>query len=123
VAFYDATLQPLGFVRVWSSPSGAGYGEPGGPDRLALFPHPEFQGELAAGPGFHLALFAPSQAAVRAFHLAALAAGGVDQGAPGLRPQYGADYFAAFVLDLDGHKLEAKWVGPKPVHGRSESPA
>jgi catechol 2,3-dioxygenase-like lactoylglutathione lyase family enzyme len=61
-----------------------------------------------AGAGFHLAIFAPSEDAVRAFHAAALAQGGSDEGAPGPRPQYGESYFAAFVLDPDGHKLEVK---------------
>ena len=59
------------------------------------------------GPGFHLAFTAPSRAAVDAFHAAAMEAGGRDEGAPGLRPRYGAAYYAAFVIDSDGHKLEA----------------
>lgn len=103
-AFYDAILAPLGVVRVWSSPKGAGYGAPGGQDRLALFPVAE---PAAPGPGFHLAFDAPTQAAVDAFHGAALAAGGQDRGAPGLRPHYSPSYYAAFITDLDGHKLEA----------------
>ena len=103
--FYDRILAPLGFSRVWSEPSGAGFGAPGGPDRLALFARP---GEAAApGPGFHLAFTAPSQSAVDGFHAAAMASGGGDAGAPGLRPHYGPAYYAAFVTDPDGHKLEA----------------
>jgi len=56
---------------------------------------------------FHLAFNAPSREAVDAFHAAAVQAGGTDCGAPGLRPHYSATYYAAFVIDLDGYKLEA----------------
>jgi catechol 2,3-dioxygenase-like lactoylglutathione lyase family enzyme len=106
-AFYDAVLAPLGYVRVWANERGAGFGEPGGSDRLALFA----RGPDASppGPGFHLAFDAPDPAAVDAFHAAALAAGGEDAGPPGPRPRYGPNYYAAFVLDPDGHKLEAVW--------------
>ena len=104
-AFYDAALAPLGFTRVWSEAHAAGYGAPGGPDRLALFAKP---GEARPpGPGFHLALRAPSRDAVDAFHRAAIGAGGRDAGAPGPRPHYGPAYYAAFVIDPDGVKLEA----------------
>jgi catechol 2,3-dioxygenase-like lactoylglutathione lyase family enzyme len=104
-SFYDRILAPLGYVRVWANPKGVGYGEKGGGDKLALFPRP---GQAAPpGPGFHLAFIAPSREAVDAFHAAAVGAGATDCGAPGLRPQYGATYYAAFVIDLDGHKLEA----------------
>ena len=103
--FYDRILAPLGYVRVWSNPRGSGFGEAGGGDKLALFAR---GGPVAApGPGFHLAFTAPSREAVDAFHAAALQAGGGDCGAPGLRPHYGATYYAAFVLDLDWYKLEA----------------
>lgn len=104
-AFYDAVLAPLGCVRVWSHAKAAGYGAPGGGDKLALFAQ---EGPVAApGPGFHLAFEAPSQAAVVAFHVAAVALGGKDRGAPGLRPAYGETYYAAFVTDPDGYRLEA----------------
>lgn len=103
-AFYDAALAPLGVVCVWANAKGVGYGVPGGQDRLALFP---VSVPVAPGPGFHLAFDAPTPAAVDAFHAAALAAGGEDRGRPGLRPHYGATYYAAFVTDPDGHKLEA----------------
>jgi catechol 2,3-dioxygenase-like lactoylglutathione lyase family enzyme len=62
---------------------------------------------VAPGPGFHLAFDAASRASVDRFHAAALAAGGTDEGGPGPRPHYGATYYAAFVRDPDGHKLEA----------------
>lgn len=103
--FYDAVLEPLGFERVFDSGErGVGYGPPGDQDKLALFPRAEAR---APGQGFHLAFDAPSRAAVDAFHTAALANGGKDCGAPGPRPHYGATYYAAFVFDPDGHKLEA----------------
>lgn len=104
--FYAAILAPLGYVEVWSIERGSGYGLPGGNDKLALF---EKKGEdrLAAGPGFHLAFAAPDQSAVRSFYNKALEHGGVDAGKPGLRPHYSPTYFAAFVIDPDGHKLEA----------------
>ena len=104
IGFYDAALAPLGAVRVWTVADGAGYGLPGGEDRLAIKERP---GAQPAGPGFHLALTAPSRSAVDEFHRAALAHGGVDQGAPGLRPHYGDGYYAAFVADPDGNRLEA----------------
>ncbi len=71
-AFYDAALAPIGFVRVWTSVKGVGYGPPGGDDKLALFPRPD---AAPPGPGFHLAFDAPSREAVDAFHTAALSAG------------------------------------------------
>ena len=115
-AFYDAALAPLGYVRVWEDirpgepDQAVGYGLPGGGDKLAL----KFQGASARppGPGFHLAFTAPDMAAVAAFHSAALAAGGTDNGAPGVRPHYGPGYYAAFVIDPDGHRLEAVFKLP-----------
>jgi catechol 2,3-dioxygenase-like lactoylglutathione lyase family enzyme len=103
-SFYDRALAPIGFVRVWTSDSGVGYGPAGGNDKFALFAHPEAR---SPGHGFHLAFDAPNRSAVDAFHAAALEAGGKDAGAPGLRPHYGATYYAAFVVDPDGHKIEA----------------
>lgn len=110
-AFYDAALAALGYQRVWSDvkaghPNAAiGYGTAVGDDKFAL--------KLRAGQsvppaaGFHLAFAAPSRSAVHAFHAAAMQNGGQDNGAPGLRPDYGADYYAAFVVDPDGHPIEA----------------
>ncbi|HEY1556807.1 MAG TPA: VOC family protein [Kofleriaceae bacterium] len=104
--FYDATLAALGHVRLFSTPRAVGYGVPGDPpgkDRFALLLRPA----APAGDGAHLAFAAGSTAAVDAFHAAALAHGGTDRGAPGLRPQYDAGYYAAFVRDPDGNNLEA----------------
>ena len=61
----------------------------------------------APGDGFHLAFAAPTRTAVLEFHQAALAAGGQDNGGAGLNPEYGPDYFAAFVIDPDGYRIEA----------------
>jgi catechol 2,3-dioxygenase-like lactoylglutathione lyase family enzyme len=102
--FYDAVMAPIGWVRLWTEPGGLGYGPPGGEDRLALFRKPDAH---PPGPGFHLCFNAPSDAAVDAFHAAALANGGTDDGPPGLRPHFGPDYYAAFVFDPEGWKLEA----------------
>jgi catechol 2,3-dioxygenase-like lactoylglutathione lyase family enzyme len=104
MTFYDAVLAPLGYVRVFADARFAGYGLPGGENKLALFSVGESH---PAGPGWHLALTAPSMSAVDAFHAAALAHGGSDEGQPGPRPRYGAGYYAAFCRDPDGHKLEA----------------
>lgn len=102
-AFYDALLEPLGFGRVWFDSSAIGYGERGGEDRLALKLRADVR---APGPGFHVAFAAPSRAATKASYFAALGHGGRDSGAPGLRPHYGANYYAAFLVDPDGHPIE-----------------
>ena len=102
--FYDAVLNALGSVRLWTGEEGLGYGAAGGGEKLNLFLRPD---ATPPGPGFHLALAAADPAGVDAFHAAALAAGGVDLGGPGLRSHYGATYYAAFVADPDGHKIEA----------------
>jgi catechol 2,3-dioxygenase-like lactoylglutathione lyase family enzyme len=108
--FYDAVLAPLGFVRVWSDlrpgegEQAVGYGPEGSGDKLAI---KQVSGPVPSIPGFHIAFSAPTRAAVAAFHAAALAAGGRDNGPPGLRPDYGPNYYAAFVIDPEGHRLEA----------------
>jgi catechol 2,3-dioxygenase-like lactoylglutathione lyase family enzyme len=111
-AFYDAAMNALGHGRVVSRPDCVGYGVPGTEnDRLLLILKPV---PIAPpGPGFHLALAAPSRDAVERFHAAALQFGGADEGAPGPRPHYGPTYCAAFVRDPDGYKLEAKQPPPE----------
>ncbi|MGE0725819.1 MAG: VOC family protein, partial [Alphaproteobacteria bacterium] len=90
----------------------AGYGERSGPARFWIgLPHD--RRPASAGNGVHVCFAAPDRAAVDAFHRAALAAGGADDGAPGLRPEYHQDYYGAFVRDPDGNKIEA--VFRKPV--------
>lgn len=105
-AFYDAVLAALGYARLFSNARGVGYGVPGAKDEALaiLAAGPDAR---PPGPGCHLALRAPSREAIEAFHAAALRMGAPDEGAPGLRPHYGAGYYAAFVRDLDGHRLEA----------------
>lgn len=110
-AFYDAVLAPLGYVRVWAdlrpgeAGQAVGYGVAGGGDTLAIKHRPD--GQRPPGPGFHLAFSSPDRQAIHAFHGQALAHGGGDNGLPGPRPDYGPHYYAAFVIDPDGHHLEA----------------
>jgi catechol 2,3-dioxygenase-like lactoylglutathione lyase family enzyme len=100
--FYDATLGALGYRRTLSEDFGCAWGV-AWPEFWVTTPA---EGEATAGNGVHVALIAPSRAAVDAFHAAALAEGGSDAGAPGER-DYTPDYYAAFVRDPDGNKLEA----------------
>lgn len=105
-AFYDAALAPLGVVRLWRAPRAVGYGPPGfvGEAPFALVHHADAR---PPGGGFHLAFVAPSRAAVDGFHAAALSMGATDEGPPGIRAHYDPGYYAAFVRDLDGHRIEA----------------
>jgi catechol 2,3-dioxygenase-like lactoylglutathione lyase family enzyme len=106
--FYDRVLQELGFRRVFEVlPYGIGYGDKQ-PAFWVQLPHD--QQAASRGNGVHIAFNATSEEMIRAFHRAALDAGGSDDGAPGPRPDYGPDYFGAFVRDLDGNKLEAVLV-------------
>jgi len=105
-AFYDAVLAPLGYVRLFSKERGIGYGIPGAKDE-AFAILDSGAGARAPGVGCHIAVLAPSSEAVAAFHAAALRTGAVDEGAPGPRPHYGEGYYAAFVRDLDGYRIEA----------------
>jgi catechol 2,3-dioxygenase-like lactoylglutathione lyase family enzyme len=107
-SFYDAALGALGFVRVWSDATAVGYGRAGGGDQLAIKAAEQVPAPSAL---FHVAFAAPSRDAVHAFHRAGLEHGGVDNGPPGLRPEYGLDYYAAFLIDPDGHNIEAVIVG------------
>jgi catechol 2,3-dioxygenase-like lactoylglutathione lyase family enzyme len=104
-AFYDAVLAPMGYARLFSKRA-IGYGKPGDKDEQFAIIASGAEAR-APGVGCHIALNAPNREAVDAFHAAALRAGGIDEGAPGLRPQYGAGYYAAFVRDLDGYRIEA----------------
>ena len=114
-AFYDATLAPLGMRRCitndpdWDRIS-AGWGiyEDDGRRELAFWIGKPFdQQPASAGNGNMVAFSGPSWKAVDDFHAAALATGGVSEGAPGLRPQYGRDFYAAYVRDPDGNKVAA----------------
>lgn len=104
-SFYDAALATLGYVRVVSDPDFIGYGHAGGGDKFGI---QEVTHTISVpGSGFHLAFAAASREAVDAFHAAALGHGGADNGKPGPRPKYGPRYYAAFVLDPDGYRIEA----------------
>ncbi len=106
-AFYDAALAPLGLVRLWRVARAVGYGPPG---FVGEAPFAVVLGGAEASPpgrGFHLAFAAPSRSAVDQFHAAAMQHGGVDEGPPGIREHYDPGYYAAFVRDPDGHRLEA----------------
>lgn len=105
IRFYDAALAPLGLARVVTDDTGAGYGLPGG--RPQFWVDTPFDGRAATiGNGSMPAFAAPTRAAVDAFHAAGLAAGGTDEGAPGLRP-YGPHFYACYLRDPDGNKLSA----------------
>jgi catechol 2,3-dioxygenase-like lactoylglutathione lyase family enzyme len=119
-AFYDAVLAPLGISRRYTFPDSLGYGPPGekhfpnGASTAQLWVMRPFDGGTATqGNGWHCAFLAPNRAAVDVFHAAALASGGTCEGPPGLRPHYHPTYYAAYVRDPEGNKLQAVH------HGRS----
>ena len=102
--FYDATLKPLGYTRLSDADSALGYGEKGSflwllASKKAVKPDP--------ASGLHFCFAARSRAGVDAFHAAALKNGGTDNGKPSLRADYGPNYYAAFVTDPDGYRIEA----------------
>jgi catechol 2,3-dioxygenase-like lactoylglutathione lyase family enzyme len=110
--FYDAALRPLGLVRIVDFGRGSDYGA--APGALGVeFTITRESNIQAPAPGVHVCFRASSRRAVQEFHAAALAEGGHDDGAPGLRPQYHADYYGAFVLDPDGHRIEAVCHAPE----------
>jgi catechol 2,3-dioxygenase-like lactoylglutathione lyase family enzyme len=103
-SFYEAALAPLGLLRLVTRPATVGFGKK----------YPEFwinlrsgMAKVAPGSGTHICLRARSSADVDAFHAAALNAGGRSDGAPGLRPHDRVRYYAAFVIDSDGNRIEA----------------
>lgn len=111
-AFYDKALAPLGASLIMMVPAEytggvkvGGYGR----EKPDFWLH---EGK-DAGPGRHYAFTARSRAEVDAFYKAAMAAGGRDNGAPGLRPHYHANYYGAFVFDPDGNNIEAVCHGPE----------
>lgn len=104
-AFYRSALAPLGYALIMEWEQFAGFGVP---------PKPDFwigQGKPNVPP-VHVAFRAETREQVDAFYRAAIAAGGRDNGAPGPRPHYHNDYYGAFVLDLDGHNVEAVCHAP-----------
>ena len=113
--FYDAALRPLGLVRIVDFQGrGSDYGAMAG--QLGVEFTITAEREATPAPGTHVCFRAPDRAAVRAFHSAALASGGHDDGGPGVRSEYHPDYYAAFVRDPDGHRVEAVCHAPeKPM--------
>ena len=105
-AFYLQALAPLGYVLVMevqqdnNDAGAAGFGADGKPDFW-------IGGEGGLGKPLHVAIAAKDRATVDAFHKAALAAGGRDNGAPGIRAHYHPNYYGAFVIDPEGHNVEA----------------
>lgn len=106
-AFYTAALKPLGYgllmefdEKVTGTTKVAGFGVDGKPDFWISQGQPN-------RPAIHVAFAAVDRKTVEAFYQAAIAAGGKDNGAPGLRPHYHPNYYGAFVLDPDGHNIEA----------------
>lgn len=99
-AFYTRALAPLGITLVMEQHGWCGYGRDG---------RPQFWFGIGQAPNkpLHIAFAADNREQVRAFHAAALAAGGTDNGAPGVRAQYHPNYYGAFVIDPDGHNVEA----------------
>jgi catechol 2,3-dioxygenase-like lactoylglutathione lyase family enzyme len=112
-AFYTKALAPLGYTLIMevgaehteSDAPAAGFGADGKPDFW-------IGGEGGLQKALHVAILANDRAGVNAFYQAALEAGGKDNGAPGLRPHYHPDYYGAFVLDPDGHNIEAVCHAP-----------
>ena len=116
--FYDAVLGTLGYKRVMEYlPYAIAYGDKSAAFWIGL---PHNQQSASVGNGAHVGFSARTRIAVDAFHHAALANGGGDNGAPGPRADYGPDYYGAFVIDLDGNKIEATY---HPEAAAPEKPA
>ena len=110
--FYNAVLEALGYPRVTASEARIGYGvrKRSEDDRQAYIS--VVKSDHVVADRRHWAFVAPDRRAVERFHAAGLAGGGRDDGAPGLRPAYHAHYYAAFLLDPDGNRIEAVCHGP-----------
>ncbi len=108
-AFYDAVLAPLGYRRVWSDNTAIGYGPQYGAETFAI--RLRKPGMLVEGEGLHVAFSADSRPEVDAFYESAMKAGGTDNGGAGMQQEFGADYYAAYVIDPDGYRIEAVAAG------------
>jgi catechol 2,3-dioxygenase-like lactoylglutathione lyase family enzyme len=107
--FFLKALEPLGVVVASEGPLGIELSRPDGVSSLCI----RIGNATATHPPLHLAFVAQTRQQVRQFHRAALEAGGKDYGAPGLRPQYNASYYAAFIIAPDGHNIEAVCHAPE----------
>ena len=115
--FYDAALRPLGLVRIVDFEGrGSDYGA--APGSLGVEFTITVEPDVTPSGGSHVCFRARDREAVRAFHAAAIAHGGDDNGAPGPRPIYHANYYAAFLLDPDGHRVEAVCHAPEAPEER-----
>ena len=115
-AFYKDALAPLGYTVIMELPASVtGRGDVAG---FGVPPKADFwiAGGRPSEPRIHIAFTAASRAVVDAFYEAAIAAGGRDNGKPGLRPHYHPDYYGAFVLDPDGYNIEAVCHAPAELH-------
>jgi len=102
--FYDAILTPLGYRRLSTGDTSLGYG---GDSVVLWIGHSDRPVPADTESGLHFCFTAPTRRSVHAFHDAGLAAGGIDNGPAGPRADYGEDYYAAFIIDPDGYRLEA----------------
>ncbi|MBI3890706.1 MAG: VOC family protein [Candidatus Wallbacteria bacterium] len=105
--FYSTALRPLGYELIMEFENVTGFGVAGKPDFWIS--------KQGVAPSLHIAFRAATRAAVDAFYEAAIAAGGRDNGRPGLRQHYHPDYYGGFVYDPDGHNIEAVCHTPEPV--------
>ena len=102
--FYDAALKPLGYTCLSAGEGSLGYGKAAVQLWIGATEHPV---PADSRSGLHFCFAAPDRKSVDAFHAAALKAGGKDNGRPGIRKDYSPDYYAAFVIDPDGYRIEA----------------
>ncbi|MBL7669502.1 MAG: AAA family ATPase [Bdellovibrionaceae bacterium] len=104
--FYDAVLGAIGYKRVYSSKSAAGWGPDEDSEKFVI--KKRVEKALAPSKGFHVAFHARQIDDVHAFHAQGIRHGGSDNGKPGPRPEYGPRYYAAFLIDPDGYEIEVK---------------
>jgi catechol 2,3-dioxygenase-like lactoylglutathione lyase family enzyme len=112
-SFYDAVLATIGLRRRKERPGAIGYGPETRAAPVFWILQREHAAAATAGIGLHVSFEAPDRPSVEAFHAVALQCGGRDAGAPGMRPEYTMPFFGAFVLDLDGFKIEAVCRRPR----------
>ena len=108
--FYDAVLKPLGYACLSEGAESLGYGREAVAFWIGAAERPVPADDKS---GLHICFVAPTRQGVDAFHAAALASGGRDNGAPGVRADYGAHYYAAYVVDPDGYRVEAYCGSPQ----------